>query len=108
MKQLMKTTVGYGIGLITAMLLGSALRNTSMLASECPGFFAAGAFGVGTNPISIAVGDFNRDNKSDLAVANQQSENVSVLLGKGDGTFEMATNFAAGFFPQSVAVADLN
>ena len=34
----------------------------------------------GSAPQSIAVGDFNGDGKADLAVANDQSNNVSVLL----------------------------
>ena len=34
----------------------------------------------GTNPRSVAVGDFNGDGKQDLAVANDASNNVSVLF----------------------------
>src|SRR4029077_18451497 len=41
----------------------------------------------GVGPRAIAVGDFNGDGKLDLAVANFASDNVSVLLGIGDGTF---------------------
>src|SRR5215831_12571491 len=48
-------------------------------------FQAAQAFGAGSQPLSVAVGDFNGDGKPDLAVANQVSNNVSVLLGNGDG-----------------------
>ena len=36
--------------------------------------------GVGSNPQSVAVGDFNGDGKPDLAVANSDSNNVSVLI----------------------------
>jgi uncharacterized protein (UPF0548 family) len=43
-------------------------------------FQAAQAFGVGTNPDSVAVGDFNGDGRQDLAVANFNSNNVSVLI----------------------------
>jgi len=56
----------------------------------------------------VAVGDLNGDGKLDLAVANENSENVSVLLGNGSGGFGVATNFAAGNAPFSVAVGDLN
>jgi hypothetical protein len=55
----------------------------------------------------VAVGDFNGDGKLDLAVANENSHNVSVLLGNGSGGFGPATNFAAGA-PFSVAVGDFN
>jgi hypothetical protein len=34
---------------------------------------------VGSEPTSVAVGDFNGDGKQDLAVANEGSANVSVL-----------------------------
>jgi hypothetical protein len=44
---------------------------------------------VGSSPNAVATGDFNNDQKTDLAVANMDSDDVSVLLGKGDGTFKM-------------------
>jgi len=43
-------------------------------------FQAAQAFSVGTNPASVAVGDFNGDVRQDLAVGNFNSDNVSVLI----------------------------
>ena len=56
----------------------------------------------------MAVGDFNGDADPDLAVANVGSDNVSVLLGGGGGSFGAATNFAVGDMPRSVAVGDFN
>ena len=56
----------------------------------------------------MAVGDFNGDTVLDLAVASLDSNNVSVLLGNGDGSFQPAQNFGAGFSPSSVAVGDFN
>ena len=53
-------------------------------------------FAVGTVPLSVAVGDFNGDTILDLAVANGGSNNVSILLGTGTGSFGTATNFAVG------------
>src|SRR6267142_3132014 len=41
----------------------------------------------GTGPASIVVSEFNLDGHLDLAVANQTGGTVSILLGKGDGTF---------------------
>jgi hypothetical protein len=46
--------------------------------------------------VGIAVADFNGDGHLDLAVANQLTNNVSVLLGNGDGTFQPAVNYPAG------------
>jgi hypothetical protein len=37
-------------------------------------------FVAGSAPFALAVGDFNRDGKTDLAVANSGSDDVSVLL----------------------------
>ena len=65
-------------------------------------------FSVGTSPVSVTVGDFNGDGKSDLAVANYNSNNVSVLLGTGTGSFGAATNFTVGNGPASVTVGDFN
>src|SRR5437879_5851382 len=45
-----------------------------------PGFLAPLAFDAGSGPVSVAVADFNGDGHLDLAVANFQSDNVSVLL----------------------------
>jgi hypothetical protein len=56
----------------------------------------------------VAVGDFNGDGKPDLAVANWNSNSVSVLLGNGDGSFQAAQDFGAGISPESVAVGDFN
>ena len=65
-------------------------------------------FAVGVTPRSVAVADFNGDGKLDLATANSGGDNVSVLLGNGNGTFGVATHFTVGKDPRSVAVADFN
>src|SRR5207253_1724637 len=50
----------------------------------------------------------NGDGKSDLAVANADSNNVSVLLGDGAAGFGTATNFLVGYTPLALAVGDFN
>lgn len=59
-------------------------------------------------PISVAVGDFNGDGKSDIVTANNASQNVSVLLGNGTGGFGIAKNFKVASRPTSVTVGDFN
>jgi hypothetical protein len=60
------------------------------------------------SPWSVATGDFNGDGVPDLVVANAGSDNVSVFLGNGDGTFRGTTRVPAGNSPWSVAVGDFN
>jgi hypothetical protein len=69
---------------------------------------AAGIYPVATNPIAVAIGDFDVNGKPDLVVANQGSDNISVVLGNGDGSFQPATNYAVGFIPQAVGVGDFD
>jgi hypothetical protein len=73
-----------------------------------PSFFTPPTFAVGTTPVAQAVAEFNGDGKADLAVVNQGSNTVSVLLGNGDGTFRPRTEFATGTKPMGVAVGDVN
>ena len=71
-------------------------------------------FPVGAGPFSIAVGDFNGDGKPDLAVANNLSNNVTVLLGNGTGGFSPApgspfpTLVTGTYFPASIVVGDFD
>ena len=65
---------------------------------------------VGANPISIVSGDFNGDGKADLATANYSTNNVSVFLGTGTGSFGTVKNFAVSTNsnPQALISADFN
>ena len=59
-------------------------------------------------PRAILTGDYNGDGKPDLAVAGSAANSVSVLLGKGDGTFLPASVYTAGNQPVAMAQADFN
>ncbi|HSB07975.1 MAG TPA: VCBS repeat-containing protein [Blastocatellia bacterium] len=76
-------------------------------AAQNVSFGAKTAFGTGSSPQSVAVGDFNGDGKLDLAVANID-DTVSILLGTSTGSFGAKTDFATGNGPLSVAVGDFN
>jgi hypothetical protein len=90
----------------------SANAVTVLLGNGLGGFAAApgSPFAAGTGPFSVVVGDFNGDGIQDLAVANDGSNNVTVLLGNGSGGFTAAPGspFAVGSGPESVAVGDFN
>jgi hypothetical protein len=56
-----------------------------------------------------AVGDFNGDDKLDLAVTNSASNYVVIMLGNGDGTFTAGkASPTIGQGPTSIAIADFN
>ncbi len=63
---------------------------------------------VGSNPNNAGVGDFNGDGIPDLAVPNPGSNNLSILLGDGNGGFAPASTVSAGSGPIGVAVGDFN
>ena len=65
------------------------------------------SYAAGTNAHGVTVADLNGDSNPDLAVANAGSNNVSVLLGQGNGTFAAQTTYAVGAAPKQVAVADV-
>jgi hypothetical protein len=91
--------------------VGSVLGhdNVSVLLGNGDGTFQKPQdFPVGYVPIDVVVGDFNRDGKPDLAVANAADNTVSVLLGNGDGTFQPARNYTVGSDPTALAVGDFN
>lgn len=54
----------------------------------------------------FAAADFNGDGKTDLAFTSSGGTTVSVMLGKGDGTFQSPVTYAAGSV--SIAVGDFN
>jgi hypothetical protein len=63
---------------------------------------------VGANPAGITHADFNNDGKIDLAVCNQNSNNVSILLNIGNGNFGPAANYSVGTEPLNVKTSDFN
>jgi len=63
-----------------------------------------------SNPSSIAVGDFNNDNQTDIVVSNNGTGNVGLFLGQGNGSFRAQTTYSMGSnsYPQYISVSDFN
>jgi hypothetical protein len=95
------------------VLLFMVFTLSSATGAQALSFNTAVPYSVGNTPYSVATGDFNRDGKLDLAVANQGTNNVTILLGNGDGTFteKLGSPFNVGNLasgPVSIAVGDFD
>ncbi len=69
----------------TDLITGTAGKSVAVLLGDGHGGFetAPGSpFAVGTGPWGVAVGDVNGDDKPDIVTSNQESNNISVLLGQ--------------------------
>jgi len=91
----------------------SVLLNTTAAGATAPSFAAQQVFGVGLHPYFVAAGDFNGDGRTDLAVAYEGDNTVSVLLnttaaGATVPSFAAQQTFNVGAQPEAVAVGDFN
>ncbi|WP_263352842.1 FG-GAP-like repeat-containing protein [Acidicapsa acidisoli] len=80
--------------------LGPATSGVSWLNPQTPS--------VGFKPYSVAAGDFNGDGILDMAVANIGDGTVTILMGKGDGTFTAKPGTLAVASAGYVTAADFN
>ena len=107
---------GFRIMFVAALLLLSLLVCPAASAGpaggpgaqDTPAFQWPLRFDAGDGPSSLAIGDLNGDGNPDLAVANSGSDDVSVLLGNGNGAYQPAVSFPAGDGPAAVAIEDLD
>ncbi|MGO9403764.1 MAG: FG-GAP repeat domain-containing protein [Terriglobales bacterium] len=105
-------TVNCGPGTLTILLGNGDGTFTEGATITTP---VTGPGGLAVCPVSVAVGDFNRDGIPDLAVANcprfdqGATGSATVLLGNGDGTFTAeAESPDAGGQPLFITTGDFN
>lgn len=64
----------------------------------------------GSNLYSLAIGDFNNDNKSDIILPNEGTGTIYLALGNGNGSFlpEFSYSIGIGSLPHSIATGNFN
>ncbi len=62
----------------------------------------------GDFPYSICAADFDRDGDNDFAAANIKSDNISIRLNNGDGSFGAQIEISVDSGPTSLIAADLD
>jgi hypothetical protein len=91
--------------------VGVLLGNGDGTFQPAVSYFSGGAIAQ-----SVVIADVNRDGHPDLIVGNYCEDlggdcddgSLGVLLGNGDGTFQPAVTYTAGYLVVSEAVADVN
>ncbi|AEI88384.1 MAG: VCBS repeat-containing protein [Candidatus Midichloria mitochondrii] len=64
------------------------------------------SYALGSGPAVITAADLNNDGKIDLVSTNSMSNNISLLIGNGDGSFKPAISCSVGAYlsPGSTSV----
>lgn len=89
------------------------LRNTTTGVGMPPLFVKqtppAQLFGLARyGPAAVVSADFDQDGIADLATADGTEPTITILRGRGDGTFELPVLFAVGHSPVSLVADDLD
>ena len=98
------TNVGLAVANETDSTLSILLGNGDGTFTQAPG----SPIKTGNHPVSVVSAVLISGGQSDLIVANQADNTISVLMGNGDGTFQPAVNLPTGRAPTGLAVADFN
>ncbi len=107
--EIITVTLGEGIQSMTGDSLQGFVWQFTCLVDSGSGMFSLSAnYPAGIAPHSIVSCDFDADGNSDLATANYDGNNLSVLLGNGDGTFDTLNACNVGLNPTAVGALDVD
>ena len=84
------------------LLLNRNLELIKPIQISSGGFSGTTNISVGTNPRSVAIGDFNGDGILDILTSDFGDDTASVLLGNGDGTFQARNSLQLGTYPSQL------
>ena len=65
-------------------------------------------FDVGVAADKVITGDFNNDGLLDLVTSSSSAENVSLVVGNGDGTFKPGVDYVSSSYPSAIASGDFD
>src|SRR5450759_301863 len=91
-----------------SFLLPILLPILAVCASAQVYVFGQASFVTGGNPDSVISADLNSDGRLDLIVGNRDSNSITVLLGKPDGTFAPGVDYVVGKGPGALISGDFN
>jgi len=95
------------LDVIIADLFGR--RGVSVFRGRGDGAFSIGRhFEAGHTPVAMVTGDFNGDQRIDVAVTGEAMRLLTVVLGRGDGTMGPPSTYPVRLNPRALAAADLN
>jgi hypothetical protein len=102
-----------GDGLMDIVVANSGHENLGILLGYGNGTFTdetTYSIGVGSSPRHVLISDFNKENQSDVTLTNTLNDNITVLLGNGNGTFatEMIYSTGSESNPTTLAISNLN
>jgi hypothetical protein len=83
---------------------------TILLGDDAGGFRRVGTMPspTGAAPTQLAIADFDRDDRDDIAVSNMNSGTVTIARLDRDGNIRIAETIPVGGMPKGIAVGDLN
>ncbi len=91
---------------VTLALLAPASPQGTARAQDL--FHPKVSYEVGFDPRDVAADDLNNDDRPELVSVNELSDDISVLVNNGDGTFQTEVTYAVGDTPRSLAMGKLN